>query len=183
MGIKLIKRNRTDKRKATPKRFLKATFRLMVNPNILALIIGFLFSVFGGAIPGVVDEYLVYLGNISTPMAMIFIGSSLAGYSFKDILKSHIIIEASAVKLILLPLITVGIVYFLPIAPIIKVTLVLGCCFPVAATAAMLSEQEGQDPAPASKTLFLSTMASLVTVPAAINLLDMAVHVIAGFGR
>ena len=57
--------------------------------------------------------------------------------------------------------------------PIIKVVVVLGTCFPVAATAAMLAEQEGQDPGPASKTLFLSTMASLVTVPVSINLIEM----------
>lgn len=172
-GIKLIKRNFTDKRKATPGRFFKAALKLMVNPNILALIIGFVLSLLGGIIPAAVDEYLVYLGNISTPMAMIFIGSSLAGYDFKDIIKSRVIIEASAVKLILLPLITVGVVYFLPLDPMLKAVVVLGACFPVAATASMLSEQEGQDPGPSSKTLFLSTVASLVTVPVSINLIEL----------
>ncbi len=172
-GLKLIRRNLADKRRATPGRLFKAALKLMVNPNILALIIGFLISILGGAIPVAVDDYLLYLGNISTPMAMIFIGSSLVGYSFKDILKSRVVIEASIVKLVLLPLVTVGVVYFLPVEPMIKVAVVLGMCFPVAATVAMLAEQEGQDPAPASKTLFLSTTASLITVPLSINLIEM----------
>ena len=172
-GLKLIRRNSADRRRATPWSVLKATLKLLVNPNILALFIGFMLSLLGGFIPEAVDEYLVYLGNISTPMAMIFIGSSLVGYNFRDIIKDRVIIEGSLVKLVLLPLITTGLVFFLPVDPIIKVVVVLGTCFPVAATAAMLAEQEGQDPGPASKTLFLSTMASLVTVPVSINLIEM----------
>lgn len=170
-GIKLLRRNYEDRRKATPKRFFKATLKLLLNPNILALIIGFLISLMGGIIPEAVDEYLMYLGNISTPMAMIFIGSSLVGYRFKDIIKSRVIIEASVVKLVLLPLITTGLVYFLPVDEIIKAIVVLGITFPTAATVSMLTEQAGLDPGPASKTLFLSTVASIATVPAAINIL------------
>lgn len=172
-GIKLLRRNHTDNRKATPKRFFKATLKLLLNPNILALLIGFILSLLGGILPEAVDEYLVYIGNISTPMAMIFIGSTLTGYKFKDIIKSRVIIEASAVKLLLLPVITAALVYFLPVAPIIKCIVVLGTCFPTAATVSMLAQQEGHDPGPPSKTLFLSTVLSIATVPLALNILMM----------
>ncbi len=74
-------------------------------------------------------------------MAMIFIGSTLATYRFGDIIKSRIAIEASIVKLILLPLLTVGMVYFLPVPDMTKCILVLGISFPTAATVSMLAEQ------------------------------------------
>ncbi|MDO4745583.1 MAG: AEC family transporter [Bacillota bacterium] len=170
-GIKLLRRDKEGNRKATPKRFFKATIKLLLNPNILALFIGFAISLLGGVIPEAVDEYLVYIGSISTPMAMIFIGSTLTGYKFKDIIRSRVVIEAGAVKLILLPIITTALVYLLPIDPVIKCIVVLGTCFPTAATVAMLAQQEGLDPGPASKTLFLSTVASIITVPLAINIL------------
>lgn len=170
-GVKLLRRNKEGNRKATPKRFFKAVLKLLLNPNILALVIGFAISLLGGIIPDAVDEYLLYIGNISTPMAMIFIGSTLTGYKFKDIIRSKTIIEASAVKLLLLPLITIAMVYFLPIAPLIKCIVVLGTCFPTAATVSMLAQQEGHDPGPSSKTLFISTVASILTVPIAINIL------------
>jgi predicted permease len=99
-GIKLLRRNHTDNRKATPKRFFKATLKLLLNPNILALLIGFILSLLGGILPEAVDEYLVYIGNISTPMAMIFIGSTLTNYKIKDIINSRLIIESSMVKLL-----------------------------------------------------------------------------------
>ncbi|MBQ3185691.1 MAG: AEC family transporter [Firmicutes bacterium] len=171
--IKLLRRNEEGTRKATPGRFFKATLRFLLNPNILALLIGFILSLLGGLLPEAVDEYLVYIGNISTPMAMIFIGSTLTAYSFKDIIKSKVIIETSIVKLLIMPAVTLAIVYFLPIAPIIKCVVVLGACFPTAATVPMLSEQEGHDPGAGSKALFLSTVASIVTVPVIIKLLMM----------
>ena len=67
--------------------------------------------------------------------------------------------------------VTLGLVYFLPVDPIIKCIVVLGICFPTAATVSMLAEQEGQKEEAASKVLFLSTVVSIVTIPCAVNLL------------
>lgn len=172
-GTKLMRRNYEGRRKATPKGIFKATVKLLLNPNILALIIGFIISLCGGLIPEAVDEYLLYLGNVSTPMAMIFIGSTLTKCRFRDIIRSLATIEASLMKLIWLPVITIGLVYFLPVSAIIKCIVVLGICFPTAATVSMLAEQEGQNEAAASKVLFLSTVVSIVTIPAAVKLLTL----------
>lgn len=172
-GIKLLKSAQTDEaRKATPKHIFKAVLKLLLNPNILALVIGFAISLLGGNIPSAVDEYLLYIGNVSTPMAMIFIGSTLAGYRLTDIVKSKITIEGSLVKLIWLPLLTIAAVYFLPVAPVIKCILALGISFPTAATVSMLAEQEGLEAGVASKILFLSTVVSIGTIPGFINLIN-----------
>ena len=109
-GIKLMKRNMTGQKKMTPNIVLRAVFRFIMNPNILALIIGFLFALFRGGVPEALDEYLLYIGGISTPMAMIFIGSSLSHYSLIETIKDRRSVEASAVKVLPLPLLTLGIV-------------------------------------------------------------------------
>lgn len=172
-GTKLMRRNYEGRRKATPGGIFKAILKLLLNPNILALFVGFGISLCGGIIPDAVDEYLLYLGNVSTPMAMIFIGSTLTKCKLTDIIKNLMVIEASMMKLIILPLITLVVMYFLPIASIIKCSVVLGICFPTAATVSMLAEQENQPEAAASKILFLSTLLSIGTIPGAINLLNM----------
>lgn len=172
-GTRALRRNSADKRRAASGGVFKAALRLLVNPNILALIIGFIASLLGGIIPEVVDEYLMYIGNISTPMAMIFIGSTLAGYRFGDIIKSRIAIESSIVKLFILPLLTILIIYFVPLAGITKSILVLGISFPTAATVSMLAEQEGQGAGTASRILFLSTVISIGTIPLIINVINM----------
>ena len=149
--------------------------KLLLNPNILALFIGFAFSMLGNGVPGVLDEYLLYIGNVSTPMAMIFIGSTLTNYKFRDIIRSVVTIEGSAVKLMLLPLLTLAAVAFLPIDPLIRSILVLGISFPTAATVPMLAEQEGLDAGVASKILFLSTVASIGTVPLLIHIIQLVI--------
>lgn len=174
-GIRIIRRNKDEIRRRTPRAVFRAILKVLMNPNIIGLVIGFIISVSGVGLPGPVDEYMLYIGNVSTPMAMIFIGSTLAKCNILEIIRDRIVIEATINKLILLPVITFVLVIFLPIDPTLKIITVLGCCFPVAATVSMLAEQEGEDQAMASKILFLSTVLSSITIPLAIKLLNLAI--------
>ena len=170
-GLKLMRRNSTGYRKMTPNLILRAVFRFVMNPNILAMAIGLVVSMIGAKLPQAVDDYLLYLGGVSTPMAMIFIGSSLTNYRIRDCVTSLLTMECAAMKLIWLPLLTIGLVWFLPLEGMIKCGIVLGCAFPTAATVSMLAEQEGQSIGTSSRVLLISTVASIVTVPMTIQLL------------
>lgn len=172
-GMKLLNRNKPRKNKLTLLTVYKKILKFLLNPNILALFIGFALSIFGGILPSVIDEYLLYIGNVSTPMAMIFIGSSLATANLKEVFTTRIIVESAIVKMILLPLITIAIVMFLPVSDLIKSIAVLGIAFPTAATVSMLAEQERQSALIASQILVLSTLASIATVPGAISLIGV----------
>ena len=173
-GISLLRRNNEDREKTTLKSLGMVFLKMLLNPNIVALFIGFAICLSGVQFEDTpVDVYLTYIGNVATPMAMIFIGSSLTKNNFKDIFADIKVIESSVNKLIILPALTFALVYFLPVADIIRQILVLGCCFPVAATVSMLAEQEGQDQNLSSRILFLSTVASMVTIPLAIKLINM----------
>lgn len=174
-GIKVLQRNKDINRTRTPRTALRSVFKVITNPNTIALVLGLLLSISGTGLPDAADEYLVYIGSVSTPMAMIFIGSTLAKFSFKEIIKERVTIEGSINKLIILPLLTVAIVYFLPIDNFIKAMLVLGCSFPGAAVVSMLTEQEGEDHTVSSKILFLSTILSIVTIPLTVMLINSVI--------
>lgn len=174
-GIRLMRRNKDEIRRRNPRSIFRSFLKVLFNPNVIALIIGFLISTCGIGIPEAVDEYLLYIGNVSTPMAMIFIGSTLAECRLMEIIKERVVIEATFNKLVLLPLLTYGLVVFLPVDPMIKAMLVLGCCFPAAAMVSMLAEQEGEDRTMPSKILFLSTLVSSVTIPLSIKLIHMMI--------
>ncbi|MCQ2546915.1 MAG: AEC family transporter [Clostridia bacterium] len=169
----LLQRNNPEKKKPTLRNVTRATCKFLLNPNILALFIGFALSLLGGILPDVVDEYLLYIGNVSTPMAMIFIGSSLATSDMRKVFTTRVVIESSIVKLLIMPAITIGLVFFLPVDPLIKSIVVLGIAFPTAATVSMLAEQENQSALTASMILVLSTIASIATVPGTISVLNM----------
>lgn len=174
-GTKAMRRNKDEIRRRNPRAVLRSLLKVLVNPNIIALILGFLVSLSGAGLPEAADEYLLYLGNVSTPMAMIFIGSTLADCSLLEIIKDRVVIEATFHKLIFLPFLTWALVVLLPVDPLIKAILILACCFPAAATISMLAEQEGEDQTIASKILFLSTLVSSVTIPLAIKVIELVV--------
>ena len=173
-GIRLMRRNQTGRPRGDQSpmvRFLRAALKFILNPNILATLIGFAVGLLGAGLPQAVDDYLLYIGGVSTPMAMIFIGSNLTKYRFLETVRDLRVLDCTMMKLLWMPALTFAIVYFLPVTGIIKCCVVLGIAFPTAATVSMLAEQEGQDVGTASRVLFISTVASIVTVPLTIKLL------------
>lgn len=173
LGISMMKRNKEEKQGITMGGMVKAVAKLIMNPNILALIVGLVLCGSGIKLPTPLNDYFLYVGNVATPMAMIYIGTSLAKSNFIEIIKDKRIVECSLMKLIWLPLITYGIMVFMPVSNLIKITCILGSCFPTAATVPMLAEQEQQDSRLGSEILFLSTVFSAVTIPLAIQLINM----------
>lgn len=164
-GLRLIRRNKTGTRKLTPKAIPKAVLKVLLNPNILAVICGVIISGLNIGIPDMLDQYLLYIGETATPLAMIFIGSTLSECKIGEIIKDRIVIEGTINKLVILPLLTAVVVIFLPIDPLIKACAILGCAFPTGATAPMLTEQEGEDKQLSTKLLFFSTLLSVITIP------------------
>lgn len=170
-GLILLRRNNRDKGKMDGKVVFKELVKLLLNPNVLSLVIGLFICLNAIAIPVPVAQYLGMLGNIATPMAMIFIGSTLSNCKIKEIVTNHIIIEAAMSKLLLMPFLTIPLLIFTPLKELIVATAVLGAAFPSAATVSMLAEQEGQDKEIASKILFLSTLLSMATLPFILKLI------------
>lgn len=168
-GLILLRRNNSGEKKPDIKGMVRAGVKLLLNPNILSLIIGMIICLNQLEMPMVVTQYLGMIGNIATPMAMIFIGSTLTNCKFRDIITNKIVREASLNKLVLMPLITYAVLIFLPLKTLIVATAVLGAAFPSAATVSILAEQEGQDKEIASQILFLSTLISTITLPLVLN--------------
>ena len=91
-GLQLMRRNQQVRRSGDvklPVRFLRAALKFILNPNILATLIGFAVGLLGTGLPQAVDDYLLYIGGVSTPMAMIFIGSNLTNYNFLETSHPH----------------------------------------------------------------------------------------------
>lgn len=164
-GYGIVMLHRGEKKEKQKGAGLKLAVKTILNPNILALFAGLAITLTGITIPSPLLTFLSYMGGIATPMAMVYIGSSLAGSKFFEMFKNHIVWESAAVKLLLLPAVTTLIVYFLPVGSLVKMITVLMMAFPTAALVPMLSEQEGKDSSIATKVLFFSTVLSMATLP------------------
>lgn len=172
-SLATLRRNNESKEKMSVRKALKAVRDVLLNPNIVAIIVGFIIAYSGLPLDNIFGDYMNAMGGIATPMAMIYIGSSLAGGNFFDMFRNHIVWESSMNKLIIFPLLTLIIAYFLPVSPLIKASLVLGCSFPTGATVSMLAQQENQNAELSSKILFFTTMISMVTIPLTVKLIQV----------
>ena len=139
--------------------------RLILNPNILAMVAGFIICFGRISLDNPVGVYLEYMANIATPMAMMFIGATLAGTNFLDLFRNRIVWESAVAKLILIPAISLLAVVFLPIDPVMKGILVIATALPTAAVISVLVQQEGRDAMMASKIIFFTTVMSMGTIP------------------
>lgn len=144
---------------------LYAVGKLLMNPNIWGVVVGLLLCTLDIQIPALVNEYLTYIGNVATPMVMVFIGSKLTSCSMKETIRNKVVIESSVNRLLIVPAITYLILKLISVSPTISAILFLASCLPVATVVAMLAEQEGQDAILASKEMLFSTVLSLATIP------------------
>jgi predicted permease len=158
-------RTRRERFNAARIKVWTVTIRLMLNPNILAMVAGFIICFGHISLKNPVGTYLEYMANIATPMAMMFIGATLAGTNFLDLFRNRIVWESAIAKLVLIPAISLLAVAFLPIDPVMKGILVIASALPTAAVISVLVQQEGRDVLMASKIIFFTTVMSMGTIP------------------
>jgi malate permease and related proteins len=158
-------RSKGERFRQTSKKAWKVTVRLVLNPNILAMVAGFIICFGHISLNNPVGTYLEYMANIATPMAMMFIGATLAGTNFLDLFRNRIVWESAIAKLILIPAVSLLAVIFLPIDPVMKGILVIATALPTAAIISVLVQQEGKDALMASRIIFFTTVMSMGTIP------------------
>ncbi len=137
----------------------------IVTPGLIASMIGVCLLGTGISIPSPLEESISLLGSITTPLAMILIGTFLAPLSLYTMISDRRVWIISLCRLVGIP-----VAVFLIISPFVSDPLLLGipvllAAMPVAANTVLLSEEYGVNAELASKGVFISTLLSLITIP------------------
>ena len=176
-GETLVRKTWRERFQETRIKVWTVTIRLILNPNILAMVAGFIICFGNISLNNPVGVYLEYMANIATPMAMMFIGATLAGTNFLDLFRNRIVWESAVAKLLLIPAVSMLAVFFLPIDPIMKGILVIASALPTAAVISVIVQQEGRDAIMASKIIFFTTVMSMGTIPLWMQFLHWALPI------
>ena len=124
--------------------------QVLLNPNIIAIVLGVILFVFSIKIPSVPNQIIKYVGSFNTPLSMIVIGNSLGNITFSNLL---------------FPIIAIFILQFLGVTGIAFYTTVVMAACPVAGLVVLFTLQAQGDAAPAISLMSLSTILSLITIP------------------
>jgi predicted permease len=139
--------------------------RQIATPGLCASVIGLLFFFLGVSIPSPFSDALSILGSVTTPLAMIVIGSLLATIPLLSMLGDVRIWIVSLARLILIPIAVFLVIRPFVADPLLLFVPVILAAMPVANSTVLLAEEYGVNAELASKGVFLSTLLSLATIP------------------
>lgn len=159
-GIKLLTASRQGREAISWRRALLNNVNLAVVPGLV-----FYFAQI--PLSPQIAELLSYLSNITSGMSMLIIGLSLSRMPLREVLADKKMLALAAVRLVVIPLVTIGAVRLLPVGISREVMeiLVLAAVLPASSAQTMLCEQYGVDPAASNRAVMVTTLLCLVTVP------------------
>ncbi len=145
--------------------------KIFLNPATVGLIISLPFFIFNFRLPAAFHDAVSLMGRMSTPLCMLILGMRLATLQLKSVFMDRMKYLSSAVRLLLVPMIYIGICLILPIGPSLKTSIVVCGSAPVAAIVLNYSELLGEGQEFAAGTIVLSNIAAVITMPAVILLM------------
>ena len=138
----------------------------IINPGLVASVLGLFLFIIGFTIPSPLSDAFSLLGSVTTPVAMIIIGALLATMPIGSMLGDIRIGVVSLSRLLVIPLLFWLVARIFITDPIILGVSVLLAAMPVAANSVLIAEEYGVNSELASKGVFISTLLSIITIPA-----------------
>ena len=165
-GLYIIKGVRGESLVSMLKTLLKGAF----NPNISSIFLGLMAAIFGLAqyIPNTVWEFIQSLGNISTPLSLIYIGALAGAGGIMPLFREKALMETSLVKMVTIPLMAFVVALVLPLAPMVKAIYFVAMALPAAAIVPMVVGKYGVGVEMSSKLVLMSTVISMASLPVCI---------------
>lgn len=151
----------------------------LLNPNTIALCIGFVMMIFGIRLSKLLYVPLEGLGKTTLYLAMVYIGILIAQTKVIKMISRLDVFVLSLNKLILMPIIFIFLFRFLndllklQMNTIAFSALILEAAMPCMTILVLLAKRYGGDDQLAMKNFFISTVLSLISLPLIIYLLQI----------
>jgi hypothetical protein len=122
-------------------------------------------------IPTVISQPLTMLGNITVPAALLIIGSSMSQLSLRTMLDNTTVYATTLLRLAILPVGVHFLMKLMGFAPLVVNINTLVIAMPVATYGTILCLKYGKDTTMITEVTFVTTLASVITIPILVMLL------------
>lgn len=147
-----------------------------INANSIAIFSAFIVYLLKGALPTEILSYYnkffltIYdalnpFGKTTIYLSMFFIGCLLAEVSFKDTVKTYPAYGIVAFKMVAFPLLIMFLTKFVSLDDFTRLIIILQTGMPTAIISSVLSYTYKADSSYATRTIFITTLFSLLTIP------------------
>ena len=142
------------------------SYKKLLNMPLLSAIVSIILYFCKIQIPEVLIKSLDYMGNVTTPVAMIILGSTIAGMPWKELFDEWRVYIFTIFKLLIIPAVVIVLLKIAPeMNPLIYGSLILLSATPVATNTTMLAIEYDGDRTLASKGIFFTTLLCMLTIP------------------
>jgi predicted permease len=149
----------------------KLSVGMLLSPSLIASLASVLLFAVHVTVPAFIADTASIVGHMTTPAAMLIIGSSLAEIPVREVFSEVRLYPVALVKLIVIPVALWFILHFFIADAQMLGILIVETGMPTATIATMLSLQYGGNDRLASKGIFITTLLSVVTIPLLVLLL------------
>lgn len=138
---------------------------LLLNPGIIGLIFGLPIYFLDLHLPIVISEPIGFLAGLNTPLAMMIIGSYVAKVDLHSFVSDPAVYKVAFLRLLAAPLVFLLCLVVIRPEPNLFITSIIQASCPVAANTVLFAVQYKCDSPLASKTVAVSTVLSVITIP------------------
>ncbi|MEM0897119.1 MAG: AEC family transporter [Verrucomicrobiota bacterium] len=148
--------------------------RQLLNGPIIAVVFGLLLNAFGigGRIPDWIMTFLGMLGASSIPLSLILVGASLRDLTREPgwRINPRVSLLSTLTRLAIIPSLFWLALAVVPFTPELQKVLIVQAAMPTAMAPIFLSRHYGANPDVAAQSVIASTLLSVLTIPAAIQI-------------
>ena len=147
------------------KQTIKDRLRAFVNPMLISMLVGMIIGIAGIKLPGWFSSAVSSSADCMSPIAMLLTGITVAASDLKKILTNVRIYIVSVIRLILIPLIFIGILYFVKPDNTLAICAVCSVAMPLGLNTIVIPNAYGKDTTVAAGMAVISHLMSCITIP------------------
>ena len=150
---------------AGKKQTLKESLKSFINPMFIAMLIGMVIGLTNIPIPQWMVSLIDVSGDCMSPIAMLLTGVVVSSISFKKTFTNIRIYVISIVRLIVMPLIFIGVASFFKMPETIYLCAVCSLAMPLGLNTIVIPSAYGKDTSVAAGMAVISHLLAVITIP------------------
>ncbi len=154
---------------------IKEKLKSFVNPMFVSMIIGIVIGITGLSLPPWVTSVIDTAGSCMSPLAMILTGITVASIDFKKTFTDISIYAVSIIRLLIFPLIAIGVFALVPASETVIICTVASLAMPLGLNTIVIPSAYGKDSSVATGMALISHLLSCVTIPIIFYFMSMVI--------
>ncbi|MDD3224838.1 MAG: AEC family transporter [Clostridium sp.] len=155
----------------TEKSDFKSIIKKLINIPTISIFVGVFIFIFSIKFPYPIVSTLEGVGNMTTPISMLIVGAMLSDVKLKEVFKGFNVYYFNFIKLIAAPILVCIVLMLFNANKIVLNICVILVAMPTASLLGVFAEKYDGDKVTASKSVFLTTVLSMFTIPAVISMI------------